>query len=109
MSFGTALISLFVALLYGIVTTIAWRRARIRQPGRAIFAITVLPLFVVAMLANIALVLRFAPWLTTAVDQAARSGSRELEAAAGLLAATPLACLLAWAWYRFLAWLSGES
>lgn len=91
------------SLIYGAITYIFWRNINLKQPWKAIFCLTVLPFFIVAIIINIVLVDRYAPWLWDAILRSRELGQKRFERGYSFLFTAPVGILLIYLWYRFLS------
>ena len=94
------------AFLYLTVTSIVWRNVKLLQPWKAIFCLTIFPVFAIALVVNVWLSNRYLPWL---IEEISRAQSGKGEALLGFLATTPLAWLIGYLWFLALRWLSQHS
>lgn len=96
------LITLGLAM-YLVVAYLCWRNVSLSMPYRAVFALSVFPLFALSMVFNIWVVDQKAPFMFEVLDSAKRIGKPDIEAAVGFAIATPLAVLISAFWYFVLA------
>jgi len=81
-----------VLVIYLPPTVIFWRNVKLSQPWKAIFSLSIGPLFIVAMGFNIVFASKYAGWLLDYTSANAK--------VSGIIASCPIALLICFAWYR---------
>jgi len=96
---GEVFVAGFVVLIYVPVTVIYWRNVKLSQPWKAIFCLTICPVFVVAILFNIAFTNRYAGWLLDDLASAKAHGWVQSEGSSAFMVSVPIALVICLAWY----------
>jgi len=100
MYIGLELFPLGVAVaIYIAIVIIFWRNLTLSQPWKAIFSLSVLPVFLIAMVVNVWLTDTYAPWLFDALRLAAETGDEGSEVTIGFVITTPIALAISLVWY----------
>jgi membrane protein implicated in regulation of membrane protease activity len=92
----------FFGILYLAVTVLFWRNVTLIQPWKAIFCLSIFPLFAAALVVNIALTAAYMPWLIDALARAQATGSGKSESMLAFVASSPIALLVSYLWYLVL-------
>ena len=105
------MLALLLAIPYAVIVYLSWKNVPFSQPRKAVFALTVFPLFFAAMFLNIWLTDTFLPDLIDAfntahvkaeelIKQGVRTRqARRLEAGTAFLVSVPVATLVTGCWY----------
>ena len=93
-----ALLAGFVLVIYVPATVVFWRNVRLSQPWKAIFSLTICPVFIVAMVFNIWFTSEYAGWWLDYLASANARGGKGSSIAA-LMVSTPLAFVICLIWY----------
>jgi hypothetical protein len=94
-----AALAAFALLIYVTVVIIFWRNAKLSQPWKAIFSLTICPVFIVAMVFNIWVTNEYAGWLLGKLASATASGDDRSRNMAAFMASSPIALLICCIWY----------
>lgn len=93
----------FLIVLYIPVTWIFWRNVSLSGFWKALFCLTIVPLFFVGMVFNFFLTDLYAPWLID-VFRATQARSVRLEALIAFVISCPVAIGLSLVWYKLISW-----
>ena len=99
---NVAIIVIALAVLVSPVVFILWKSVKLSQPWKAIFCLSVLPLFLVGMGINYWVVDTYAPGIMEAVkkaDEADRDSLRRRRPPYGLLVMIPIPLLASFVWF----------
>ncbi len=100
MNTGVELFSLGVAVaMYIPIVLIFWRNLPLSKPWKALFSLSVLPVFFIAMVVNVWLTDAYAPSLLDALHEAEETGNWDSEVAIGFVVTTPIALAMTFLWY----------
>jgi hypothetical protein len=89
----------FAFLIYSTVVVIFWRNVKLSQPWKAIFSLTICPMFLAAMVLNIWLTNKYAGWLLDELASATARGANESKNIAAFMASCPIAFAICLVWY----------
>ena len=104
--FAVLIIALAVlAITWGPISYVAWKRVPLVQPYKAIYSISCFPLFLILMVMNIWLIGNLAPGLLDAAQtqSGALRKAREASAWIALGVASPLGIIGCYLWFKLLA------
>jgi hypothetical protein len=97
---GLLVLGILFLALYITVTWIFWRNVPLTGFCKALFCLTIFPLFLVLMVVNVLLTDRYAPLLVDLFGAA----DGDPEALIAFLISTPLPVALSFVWYKLISW-----